>query len=216
MLQRLDNSKVGRSASRRTGKAAGKSNTTIYDSDTTHDDATVHDDAMCDTSAGTWTDRWEALLTDDLSVDSDWEAILSAGADSSADSEWSNSVEAAFHAWVLENTDGLCSEVCLGTLDGVEPTTLQAARNRPDGHKYEEATRSEMDGHYENNTFTPCELPAGFVPISTRLVYVRKVNPDGSIRYKARLVARGFTQVAGENFDWNATLTLPLCLSLLL
>ena len=46
-------------------------------------------------------------------------------------------------------------------------------------------------------------------------MHVRKVNPDGSIRYKARLVARGFTQVAGENFDWNATFAPVLKLTTL-
>ena len=101
----------------------------------------------------------------------DWEDLMLSEFEVTPEMKWFNQVEYAFHSWILENTDGCCSEVCLGTLDGVEPTTLQEALERPDGHKYSEATNSEMNGDYENNTFTPCELPVGFTPISTRLVY---------------------------------------------
>ena len=63
----------------------------------------------------------------------------------------------------------------------------------------------ELYGHYFIGTWQPCELPNGVTPISTKLVYTRKSNPDGSILHKCRLVARGFTQIEGESFDWDST-----------
>lgn len=89
------------------------------------------------------------------------------------------------------------------TMDGPEPQTRKQAQERPDGDKYEEATIKELQGHYDNNTWEACELPPGFDSIDTRMVYVRKINPDDTVKYKARMVARGFTQVDGENFNWD-------------
>ena len=89
------------------------------------------------------------------------------------------------------------------TMDGPEPQTLEEARTWTDGPKYVEAADKEMIGHKENVTWTPSELARGAKAISTRMVFVRKINPDNTLRYKARLVARGFTQVAGENFNWD-------------
>ena len=56
--------------------------------------------------------------------------------------------------------------------------------------QYLEAHNKEVNGHYENGTWTPCELLDGVTPIDTKEVFTRKVNPDGSIRVKSRIVAR--------------------------
>ena len=139
---------------------------------------------------------------------------------------WHKSCEYAMHAFMIEglNNGGYFEEVlvhdkkmrkrkhvgtfmptefAMPTMDGPEPQTLEEVYNMPDSIKYIEAKDREMQGHYDNRTWEWCELPADKRAISTRLVFVRKVNPDNSLRYKARLVARGFTQVAGENFNWD-------------
>lgn len=59
-----------------------------------------------------------------------------------------------------------------------------------------------MDEEYEsllkNKTWILTKLPSGRKPITTKWVYKLKRKVDGSIeRYKARLVARGFSQRAG-------------------
>ena len=47
----------------------------------------------------------------------------------------------------------------------------------------------------------PGRLPSGRQPIRTKWVFKRKLHADGSVaRYKARLVAQGFSQVEGEYF----------------
>ena len=144
--------------------------------------------------------------------------------------KWQNNVEYAMHAFMVQgiSENGFWTEfslkkghkhgnakrrrqdssiplmeTALPTVDGLEPQSIKQLKNWPEGHKYMEATEAEMQGHKLNGTFDPCELPEGVKAIDTRMVYVRKVNPDNTIRYKARWVARGFTQVHGENFNWD-------------
>ena len=58
-----------------------------------------------------------------------------------------------------------------------------------------------MLAHLRNGTWTVVELPPGKVAIGSRWVFKLKRNPDGTIdRYKARLVAQGFSQRPG--FDY--------------
>ncbi|KAH9134621.1 hypothetical protein AeRB84_019649 [Aphanomyces euteiches] len=53
----------------------------------------------------------------------------------------------------------------------------------------------------EHETWTLCELPPGRKPIGCRWLFTKKYSADGSLlRYKARLVAQGFTQVAGIDY----------------
>ena len=45
-------------------------------------------------------------------------------------------------------------------------------------------------------------LPANVVPITCKWVFKIKTKSDGSIqRYKARLIARGFPQTRGRDYD---------------
>ena len=53
-----------------------------------------------------------------------------------------------------------------------------------------------------NNELKPCELPDGVVPLTTKWVYTIKTDANGKIvKYKARLVARGYMQVMGIDYD---------------
>ncbi|CAI7910879.1 unnamed protein product [Closterium sp. NIES-54] len=47
-----------------------------------------------------------------------------------------------------------------------------------------------------------CELPPGKKAISSKLIFRHKNGPDGELtRYKSRLVAKGFQQTKGKDFD---------------
>src|SRR6218665_1275613 len=64
------------------------------------------------------------------------------------------------------------------------------------------AAEEEMGSHNENQTWILCDLPAGKKAIDCNSVFKLKQNADGNVyRHKARLVARGFTQKFGEDFD---------------
>ena len=69
-----------------------------------------------------------------------------------------------------------------------------------------------MDSLKENNTFTLTSLPEGRSSVGDRWVYTIKDGSDGSIRYKARYVAKGYSQVSGidyhETFGPTAQLLL--------
>jgi len=59
----------------------------------------------------------------------------------------------------------------------------------------------------KNHTFTPVEH-ARRKPIGCKWVYKTKTNPDGTLRYKARLVINGYKQMQGIDFDKTY---VPVC-----
>ena len=60
----------------------------------------------------------------------------------------------------------------------------------------------EIEALEVNNTWTLVLLPLGKCPIGCKWVYRVKYLPDGSIeRYKAWLVAKGFTQKFGLDYS---------------
>ncbi len=64
----------------------------------------------------------------------------------------------------------------------------------------------------ENNTFTLTNLPEDKHAVGGRLVYPIKKNPDERI-YKARYVAKGYSQVPGIDYNerFSPTAGYDLC-----
>ncbi|XP_074305051.1 uncharacterized protein LOC141639978 [Silene latifolia] len=66
---------------------------------------------------------------------------------------------------------------------------------------WRETMRQEIKELESNNTWQVVNLPIGKKPIGCKWIYKIKYKADGSVeRYKARLVAQGFTQVEGIDF----------------
>lgn len=66
------------------------------------------------------------------------------------------------------------------------------------------AIEEEYASLIKNGTWTLCNLPNGRKPISNKWIFKLKLKANDEIdKYKARLVARGFTQEKG--FDFNET-----------
>ena len=87
-----------------------------------------------------------------------------------------------------------------------EELSVQQALHGPDSDKWREAMDTEISSLLQNKTWTLTELPSDRKAVSCKWLLRRKYNPDGSIaRYKARLVARGFTQTHG--LDYTETFT---------
>jgi hypothetical protein len=95
---------------------------------------------------------------------------------------------------------------------GGDPVTVKEALDPDNPHQeqWRAAMQEELASIKLNKTFEvpePDELPgrsfdaSGRKPISPKWVFKTKQNPDGSVRHKARLVIRGFEQVAGIDFD---------------
>ncbi|KAK4067059.1 hypothetical protein Purlil1_13929 [Purpureocillium lilacinum] len=68
--------------------------------------------------------------------------------------------------------------------------------------KYHEAKKQELKSHEEKGTWKLVPLPENVKPITSRWVTTDKYGPDGKVtKYKARLVARGFQQEEGIDYE---------------
>jgi hypothetical protein len=82
------------------------------------------------------------------------------------------------------------------------PRSYKEAMECPDREEWKSACDSEMEAHAVNSTWKLCRLPKGKRPIGCRWVMKIKHNQDGSIeKYKARLVAQGFSQKYGIDYQ---------------
>jgi hypothetical protein len=71
----------------------------------------------------------------------------------------------------------------------------------PDAHLYHEAACKEIDALLDNGTWELARLPKGRKAIGCRWVFVIKHKSDGTVdRYKARLVAQGYSQRPGLDY----------------
>lgn len=68
----------------------------------------------------------------------------------------------------------------------------------------------EIKSLQENNTWELVKPPSDCRVVDCRWVYKLKKCPDGSTKYKARLVARGFSQIYGENY-WETYAPVVKC-----
>jgi len=75
-------------------------------------------------------------------------------------------------------------------------------KNRTDRTKWEEAVKEELDSHFYNKTWTSVDQPLHKNIVDCKWVFSIKTNEHGKqIKYKARLVARGFTQKYLSDYD---------------
>jgi len=76
-----------------------------------------------------------------------------------------------------------------------EPRSLKEAQKRDDWDLWYEAALKEYTQMLAHNTWELVPLPKGRKPVGSKWVFKIKENADGSIeRYKARIVAQGFSQ----------------------
>lgn len=86
-----------------------------------------------------------------------------------------------------------------------EPKTLREALNGPDKHQWMESARAEWDALERNGTFQVVRKPEGLEEgdiVKSGHVFKVKRDSRGKIeRYKTRVVARGYMQVEGVNYQ---------------
>lgn len=84
------------------------------------------------------------------------------------------------------------------------PNSVEELRKRSDWPEWQAAISDEMNSLVKNKTWTLTSLPPGKNLIDSKWIFKVKHNDAGGIvRFKARLVARGFSQRKG--FDYEST-----------
>ena len=87
-------------------------------------------------------------------------------------------------------------------LDNGEPSNYEEAMVGPDSNKWLEAMKSEIGSMYENKVWTLEVLPEGHKANQNKWIFKKKTDADGNVTvYKARLVANGFSQVQGVDYN---------------
>ena len=83
------------------------------------------------------------------------------------------------------------------------PSSFNEAINSENKTLWRDAMQDEINSLYENETWKLVEKPDKQKVISSNWIYRIKLNPDGTKRYKARLVVKGCSQT--EGIDYNET-----------
>lgn len=81
------------------------------------------------------------------------------------------------------------------------PTTLEQAQASPFWPHWHRAINDEFSSMLENQVFQLVELPAGRRALTARWIFTWKTSGETVLRAKARIVARGFEQLQGVDFE---------------
>jgi hypothetical protein len=91
-------------------------------------------------------------------------------------------------------------------LDNDEPMTYTKAMMGPDSEKWLGAMESKIESMHDNQVWNLADPIDGVRPIGCKWVFKKKMENAGNIHiYKARLMAKGFKQIHG--IDYNETLS---------
>jgi hypothetical protein len=94
--------------------------------------------------------------------------------------------------------------------DDIEPKTVEECRRRNDWPMWKEAIQAELNSLAKREVFGPVvQTPEGVSPVGYKWVFVWKRNEKNEIvRYKARLVAQGFLQKPGIDYEETYSLVV--------
>ena len=91
------------------------------------------------------------------------------------------------------------------------PQSYECAISSPESGKWKIAMDEELNSLWDNDTFELTSLPEGRTSVGGKWVYTIKLGPNGEEKYKARFVAKGYSQAPGidyhETFSPTARLT---------
>ncbi|KAL0291592.1 UNVERIFIED_CONTAM: Copia protein [Sesamum calycinum] len=86
--------------------------------------------------------------------------------------------------------------------DDNDPQTMEECQHRNDWRSWKKDIQDELDSLNKREVFGPIiPTPRGVKPVGYKWVFVRKINEQNKVvRYKAILVAQGFTQKPGLDY----------------
>ena len=83
----------------------------------------------------------------------------------------------------------------------VVPTSYWEAVESVEKRQWQEAINEEYTSLQKNSTWSLTELPPGRKAIPCKWIFKRKINSQGEVRFKARLVIKGYEQKQGIDYD---------------
>jgi hypothetical protein len=97
-------------------------------------------------------------------------------------------------------------------LASLDPKTVKQAMNSPNANEWRQAMQSEFNALRKKHVFEVIPKPEGRNIVGCRWVLKTKRDKNGAIdKYRARLVAQGFSQVAGEDFEDTFAPVVKFC-----
>jgi hypothetical protein len=91
--------------------------------------------------------------------------------------------------------------------DNSTPKTFKAAMKSRNAREWKKAIHIELENLFWKAVWTVKMIPKGRRKLGARWVFATKPNPNGSIQYKARYVAKGYNRKEGTDFAPTATFT---------
>ena len=93
-------------------------------------------------------------------------------------------------------------EASVAVSDIEEPKTIEEALSGLNSKQWSKATKEEIDSLSKNETWELVDLPSGKNIVGSKWIFKHKRDANGNInRFKARLVAQGYSQEYGLDYD---------------
>src|SRR6202522_752242 len=109
--------------------------------------------------------------------------------------------EADTNDWATNAIDEYAFAAETTNSEALEPQILNEAKSRPDWKLWEKAIEEELETLREAGTWELVDVPEGVNVVGSKWVFRAKKDAAGNVvRYKARLVAQGFSQVPGVDY----------------
>ncbi|GJZ58937.1 retrotransposon protein, putative, ty1-copia subclass [Tanacetum coccineum] len=91
-------------------------------------------------------------------------------------------------------------EHSLGDLN--EPTSYKATMLDAESNKWIDAMNAKIQSMMDNKVWVLVDLPPGCKTVGNKLIFKKKTDMDGIVHvYKAQLVAKGYTQLYGVDYE---------------
>ena len=85
-----------------------------------------------------------------------------------------------------------------------DPQTLAEALRSDKADGWSAALQKEMEAMESNDVYEWAVLPKGRKAVTSKLLFTTKTHADGTLdKLKVRLVARGYSQVEGIDYEEN-------------
>ncbi|KAM3955568.1 uncharacterized protein ACR2FA_010514 [Aphomia sociella] len=94
-----------------------------------------------------------------------------------------------------------CMSIEANLIEVIEPVTYEEAVTCNDKEKWQNAIQEELQSHKECKTWKLVERPENKQTVGCKWVFKVKQSVDNTVKYKARLCAKGYSQQPGIDYE---------------